>query len=84
MIWTGKTCSGKFRISTCTLNLRWEKDYFFRGESLERFKNNYEMVANNPSDSFFTNVLANRQLKSDFKYGKITKAEFFSTLKGGE
>ena len=78
------THSGTASLHTVTLNLRWEKDYYFRGDAIERFKNNYEMVANNPSESFFSNVLANKQLKNKYKYGQITKKDFFSMLKGGQ
>ena len=87
-VFTGKDWSGSLKLHTSTLNLRYERDYFFRKDAVTRFFKNYELIANNPSDDFFVNVCMNKKLKSDFSWGLktngrvgISKDEFFSKLK---
>ena len=70
-------------------NLRWERDYHFRGDAVQRFLKNYDFVCSNPTNDFFVDVLANRRLKDDYSWGRktngrvgITKDDFFSKVKG--
>ena len=71
-----------------TQNLQYERDYFFRdvdsftGNPLDRFLKNYEFVCDTagiPMD-FYNHVLVNKVLKSNFKYGVISKQEFFGRV----
>ena len=80
--------SGDLKLSTTTLNLRYERDYFFRKDAVARFLKNYDFVCENATNEFYVNVLANKQLKSELSWGLktkgrlgITKEEFFSKLK---
>ena len=80
---------GKPKLFNSTLNLRYERSYFFRGDAVDRFLNNYDFVCVNPTNEFFVDVLANKKLKSEFTWGLktkgrlcITKDEFFTKIKG--
>ena len=64
---------GDLKLSTSTINLYHERFYFFRKESVLRFLKNYELVSENPTDEFYTKVLANKQLKRDLSFGLRTK-----------
>ena len=79
--------SGDLKLSTTTLNLRYERDYFFRKDAVDRFLKNYDFVCVNPTNEFFVDVLANKKLKSDFTWGLktngrlgITKDKFFGKV----
>ena len=61
------------KLSTTTLNLRNERMYFFRKGAVDRFLKNYEFVCENPTTEFWTEVLANKQLKNQFAWGRTTK-----------
>jgi len=81
--------NGKPKLFNSTLNLRYERMYFFRGDAVDRFLKNYDFVCVNPTDDFWVNVLANKKLKSEYSWGLktngrlgITKDEFFSKVKG--
>jgi hypothetical protein len=70
-------------------NLRWERDYHFRGDAVQRFQKNYEFICENATNEFYVNVLANIQLKDEYSWGRktngrlgITKEEFFNKVKG--
>ena len=74
-------------IFNSTLNLRYERSYFFRGDAVDRFLKNYDFVCVNPTNEFFVDVLANKKLKSDFTWGLktngrlgITKDKFFGKV----
>ena len=80
---------GKPKLFNSTLNLRYERSYFFRGDAVDRFLKNYDFVCVNPTNEFFVDVLANKKLKSEFTWGLktngrlgISKDEFFSKVKG--
>ena len=65
-----------------TQNLPYERDYFFKGDSIDRFLENYEFVCDGagiPMD-YYQHVLVNKKLKSNFKYGVISKKEFFGRV----
>ena len=65
-----------------TQNLQYERDYFFRGDNIDRFLENYKFVCDGagiPMD-FYHHVLRNRTLKNNFKYGVISKEEFFGRV----
>ena len=65
-----------------TQNLQYERDYFFKGNSIDRFLKNYEFVCDGagiPMD-YYQHVLVNKKLKSNFKYGVISKKEFFGRV----
>ena len=81
--------NGDLKLWTTTLNLKYERDYFFRKDAVDRFLKNYELVCENPNVVFWSKVLANKQLKSDLSWGLktkgrlgITKEEFFNKVKG--
>ncbi len=81
--------NGDLKLWTTTLNLKYERDYFFRKDAVDRFLKNYEFVCENPNVVFWSKVLANKQLKSDLSWGLktkgrlgITKEEFFNKVKG--
>ena len=81
--------SGNLKLSTTTLNLMYERDYFFRKDAVARFLKNYDFVCENPDNDFFVNVLANKKLKREFTWGRktngrlgITKDEYFNKIKG--
>ena len=80
---------GKPKLFNTTMNLRYERGYFFRGDGIDRFLKNYEFICENPTNEFFVNVLANKNLKSEFTWGLktngrvgITKDEFFNKVRG--
>ena len=80
---------GKPKLFNSTLNLRYERCYFFRGDAVDRFLKNYDYVCTEPTDDFWVNVLANKKLKSEYSWGLktngrlgITKDEFFNKIKG--
>jgi hypothetical protein len=65
-----------------TQNLPYERDYFFKGDSIDRFLKNYKFVCDGagiPMD-YYQHVLVNKKLKSNFKYGVISKQEFFGRV----
>ncbi len=81
--------TGNLKLWTTTLNLRYERDYFFKKDAVDRFLKNYEFVCENPNIIFWTKVLANKNLKNEFTWGLktkgrlgITKEEFFNKVKG--
>ena len=84
-----KGYDGKPKLFNTTLNLRYERSYFFRGDAVDRFLKNYDYVCTEPTDDFWVNVLANKKLKSEYSWGLktngrlgITKDEFFNKVKG--
>ena len=89
MVWPDLDYNGDLKVHTSTLNLRWERDYFFRAKDMDRFRKNYEFVCDTADNDFFVNVLANKELKSDYTWGLktngrigISKDEFFNKLMG--
>ena len=83
-------CGGK-KLWSQTTNLRYNRDYSFyekksmvdRGYgSIDNFLKNYEFVCDGagiPMD-YYQHVLVNKKLKSNFKYGVISKEEFFARV----
>ena len=63
---------GKPKLFNSTMNLRYERSYFFRGDGVDRFLKNYDFVCENPTNEFFVDVLANKKLKSEFTWGLKT------------
>ena len=86
-----KAISGGKKLWSQTTNLRHNRDYFFYekkcnvigfGNSLENFLKNYEFICDSadvPHD-FYHYVLHNNILKENFKYGKISKKDFFARI----
>jgi len=81
--------NGNIKLWANSCNLRWERDYHFRGDAVQRFQKNYDFVCENPTNEFYTAVLANEKLKNEFTWGVrtkgrlgITKEEFFNKVKG--
>ena len=65
-----------------TQNLPYERDYFFRGDNIDRFLKNYKFIcdgADTPHD-FYHYVLHNTTLKNRFSRGFISKQEFFGRV----
>ena len=82
-----KGWDGKPKLFNSTMNLRYERSYFFRGDGVDRFLKNYQFVCDNPTNDFFVNVLSNKKLKSEYSWGRktngrlgITKDEFFGKV----
>ena len=82
--------SGNPKLWANSCNLRWDRDYHFRGDGVQRFLKNYDFICRKPSNDFYVNVLANVGLKNDYSYGRktngrvgISKDEFFSKIKKG-
>ena len=83
-------CGGK-KLWTQTTNLRYNRDYFFydkksmvsRGYgSIDNFLKNYEFICDS-SDvpaNYYHHVLHNQVLKDNFKYGKLSKKDFFARI----
>ena len=86
-----KSANGGKKLWTQTTNLRYNRDYFFYdkksnvigfGNSLDNFLKNYEFICDSadvPHD-FYHYVLHNNILKENFKYGKISKKDFFARI----
>ena len=74
-----------FKLTLSSTNLRYERMYFTRGSDMgavDRFLKNYEFICDGagiPMD-FYHHVLRNRTLKNNFKYGVISKEEFFGRV----
>ena len=85
-------CGGK-KLWTQTTNLRYNRDYFFydresmvsRGYgSIDNFLKNYEFICDSadvPHD-FYHYVLHSQALKDSFKYGRLSKEDFFHRVLG--
>ena len=86
-----KSVNGGKKLWTQTTNLSYTRDYFFYdkksnvigfGNSLDNFLKNYEFICDSadvPHD-FYHYVLHNNILKENFKYGKISKKDFFARI----
>jgi hypothetical protein len=82
---------GGKRLWTQTTNLRYNRDYFFydresmvsRGYgSLDNFLKNYEFICDSadvPHD-FYHYVLHSQALRDSFKYGRLSKEDFFARI----
>ena len=86
-----KAVSGGKKLWTQTTNLRYNRDYFFydkksmvsRGYgSLDNFLKNYEFICDSadvPHD-FYHYVLHSQPLRDSFKYGRLSKEDFFARI----
>ena len=81
--------SGNPTLWANSRNLRWERDYHFRGDAVQSFQKNYQFICENATNEFYVNVLANIQLKDEYSWGRktngrlgITKEEFFNKVMG--
>ena len=76
---------GNLKLTMSTLNLPYERMYFTKGSdagAVDRFLKNYEFICDGagiPMD-FYHHVLRNQTLKNNFKYGVISKEEFFGRV----
>ena len=63
------------RVYISSTNLRWERSY---GMTYENLSKNYVFLGNSDdfNNTFATEVLFNSKLKTDLRYGVITKEEF--------
>ena len=84
-----KGYDGKPKLFNSTMNLQYERSYFFRGDGVDRFLKNYEFICENPTNDFWVNVIGNKKLKSEYSWGLktkgrhgISKDEFFNKVKG--
>ena len=48
--------SGNPTLWATSRNLRWERDYHFRGDAVQRFQKNYDFICENPTNEFFVDV----------------------------
>ena len=86
-----KAIGGGKKLWTRTTNLRYNRDYFFydresmvsRGYgSIDNFLKNYEFICDSadvPHD-FYHYVLHSQALKDSFKYGRLSKEDFFARI----
>ena len=86
-----KAISGGKKLWTQTTNLRYNRDYFFyekdsmvsRGYgSIDNFLKNYEFICDSadvPHD-FYHYVLHSQPLRDSFKYGRLSKEDFFARI----
>ena len=86
-----KAIGGGKKLWTQTTNLRYNRDYFFydresmvsRGYgSIDNFLKNYEFICDSadvPHD-FYHYVLHSQALRDSFKYGRLSKEEFFDRI----
>ena len=82
---------GGKKLWTQTTNLRYNRDYFFydresmvsRGYgSIDNFLKNYEFICDSadvPHD-FYHYVLHSQALRDSFKYGRLSKEDFFDRI----
>ena len=86
-----KAVSGGKKLWSQTTNLRYNRDYFFyekdsmvsRGYgSIDNFLKNYEFICDSAGvpANYYHHVLHNQVLKDNFKYGVISKEEFFGRV----
>ena len=79
----GYSWDGTAKISCTSINAKHERDYVYKGKHrLNIFLNNNYFIVSVKECSFdlFEDVISNKKLKSDLKYGFITKKEFFNKL----
>ena len=86
-----KSVNGGKKLWTQTTNLRYNRDYFFydkksmvsRGYgSIDNFLKNYEFICDSadvPHD-FYHYVLHIQALRDSFKYGRLSKKDFFARI----
>ena len=86
-----KAISGGKKLWSQTTNLRYNRDYFFyekdsmvsRGYgSIDNFLKNYEFICDSadvPHD-FYHYVLHSQALRDSFKYGRLSKEDFFARI----
>ena len=91
LVFEDEAQGGGKRLWSQTTNLSYTRDYFFydresmvsRGySSIDNFLKNYEFICDSadvPHD-FYHYVLHNNILKENFKYGKISKKDFFARI----
>ena len=86
-----KSVNGGKKLWTQTTNLRYNRDYFFydresmvsRGYgSLDNFLKNYEFICDSADvpANYYHHVLHNQVLKDNFKYGRLSKEDFFARI----
>ena len=86
-----KAIGGGKKLWSQTMNLRYNRDYFFydrdsmvsRGYgSIDNFLKNYEFICDSadvPHD-FYHYVLHSQALRDGFKYGRLSKKDFFARI----
>ena len=91
MTYIYETVMGGKKLWTQTMNLRYSRDYFFyaresmvsRGYgSIDNFVKNYEFICDSadvPHD-FYHYVLHSQALRDSFKYGRLSKEDFFDRI----
>jgi|11_taG_2_1085331.scaffolds.fasta_scaffold188169_1 nickel-dependent lactate racemase len=81
MVYSVKDYNGNPKYETHSLNTKHELMYFYRGERVAKFEKQYEQIADfSVDEKFFTKVLANKQLKNEFKWGVISKKDFWNKI----
>ena len=91
LVFESEAIGGGKKLWTETTNLKYNRDYFFydresmvsRGYgSIDNFLKNYEFIcdsADTPAN-YYHHVLHNQVLKANFKYGKLSKEDFFARI----
>jgi len=86
-----ESVNGGKKLWSQTTNLKYNRDYFFYdkksnvigfGNSLDNFLKNYEFICDSadvPHD-FYHYVLHSQPLRDSFKYGRLSKEEFFGRV----
>ena len=91
LVFESEAIGGGKKLWSRTANLRYNRDYFFydresmvsRGYgSIDNFLKNYEFICDSadvPHD-FYHYVLHSQALKDSFKYGRLSKEDFFARI----
>ena len=86
-----ESANGGKKLWSQTTNLKYNRDYFFYdkksnvigfGNSLDNFLKNYEFICDSadvPHD-FYHYVLHSQPLRDSFKYGRLSKEDFFARI----
>ena len=86
-----ESANGGKKLWTQTTNLKYNRDYFFYdkksdvigfGNSLDNFLKNYKFICDSadvPHD-FYHYVLHSQPLRDSFKYGRLSKEDFFARI----
>ena len=86
-----KAVSGGKKLWSQTTNLRYNRDYFFYEKksmvdngygSIDNFLKNYEFICDSADvpANYYHHVLHNQVLKDNFKWGKLSKEDFFARI----
>ena len=91
LVFEDSAISGGKKLWSQTTNLRYNRDYFFYEKksmvdngygSIDNFLKNYEFICDSADvpANYYHHVLHNQVLKDNFKYGRLSKEDFFARI----